>query len=478
MPEELTLGPIVGVTANSANIWFKDVSKNMYWIRYGEKFETGSTLTFNSADDATCLCKLDNLKPNTEYDYALSKSDGGEVLANGRFATFPRDSENVAFSFGFFSCHKPEAAESLVMWDRLSRLIHSASRTDSPDSIRFNLAIGDQIYADEYGVKSKDYLNLDEASLDFHFESRYNLFWRLRSVRDVFSRCPSFMIWDDHDIRDGWGSRKNDLKDPQLLKVFRAAEESFIRHQLSHNPFCPNPRTTKYYAFRFAQAGFIVLDLRGERNANTRTMMSETQWKWLARQLNVYCGQCKVVFVVTSVPFYHPVRGFAKALVDLKKILSKDEMEDSWGSKVWQAEGARFAKILFDAQGAPGRKSKIVLLGGDAHLATCAEIRIGSDMQAISIPQFTSSAISNAAPSVYKIVHGNIQDKSWRSIYDGTQYQGRIPHLIVARNVGIVRVTPLSDGESSVRFDLHHERSEAPVTLYDNQIAKKPVVIA
>ena len=481
MPDELILGPILGVDENKAMIWFKATPETPYCVKYAEKFSASNAVNVKTGSDAICVCTLNNLKPNTEYDYVITDSTGLRYCANGRFATFPSSDQTIDFSFGFYSCHKPAEEGALKMWDRLSGICHGACHVGDPSSLRFLLPIGDQIYADELddgsGRPPTQYLKEDEDSLTLHYESRYNFFWAQRSVRDVLSRCPVYMMWDDHEIRDGWGSRKNDLKDAQLLKVFKAAEEAFIRHQLIYNPFCPDPSAKKYYAFRFAQTGFIVLDLRSERNANSREIMSPTQWAWFETQLNSLCVRCKAVFVVTTVPFYHPVRGFAKAIIDLKNLISKDELEDSWGSKQWQNEGIRFAKTMFDAMGSPGHQAKLFILGGDAHIATCAEIRLGTDMQSLIIPQFTSSAISNAAPPVVKRVHGNIQNPSWKAIYDHQQYEGRIPHLIAARNFGIVRITNQANGMTNVRYDLQHENSDAHVILYDGKMILPPVVI-
>lgn len=477
MPSELILGPIVAVDESTARIWFKDEPNRGLEVKYAEPFQQARTLSITCEADGICVCGIKDLRPNTEYEYGIFPANTPQSLAIGRFATFPDSHISIDFSFCFFSCHKPELNGAMAMWDRLSGLCHNASRL-SPDSLRFALAIGDQIYADELGLNPKQYLNMDEESLAIHFDSRYNDFWRLRSLRDVFSRCPVYMTWDDHEIRDGWASRKKDRSNPQLKRVYSAAANAYVRHQLAHNPFCPRPETIKYYSFRFAQAGFIVTDLRGERDATSGAVMSRAQWEWLLQVLYSYSSQCQVVFLILGVPLYHPVRGLAKAVVDIKNIFSKDEMEDSWSAKQWQAEGLRLTKLLFDVQGAPGQRGRIVLLSGDAHIATCAEIRMGTDRQSLVIPQFTSSAISNAAPAVLKKVKGNIQDKSWRPLYSRMVYEARIPHLVAARNFGVVRVTRVDDDKSSVSFDLQHEKSDAHVTMFDGKIIEKSIVVS
>jgi phosphodiesterase/alkaline phosphatase D-like protein len=485
MSRQLQLSPIVGVSSNGARVWFKDLSDVDYKLLVTKRFDATVLPVARRQDDNAWWFFVDNLNANTEYEYRVVDNADSEVLAIGRFATLPAENAELDFSFAFFSCHKPAEDGSLVMWDRLAALSNGASRVNDPASLRFALGVGDQVYVDEMGwslaergLEAMDYLKLDYESLALHCDTCYNEYWRFRSLRHVYSNCPAFFTWDDHEIRDGWGSRKKDRTTPQLLHVYGAAEEAFIKHQLRHNPFCTSPNTKKYYSFRFGKTGFIVTDLRGERDAKTKQMMSQEQWTWLSDTLQTYSSQCQAVFVVTSVPFFHPVRGATKFAVNLLDLFSKDELEDSWNCGQWETEGARFAKLLFDVQTAPGQRGQLYLLGGDVHVATCAEIRFGSDHQAAVIPQFTSSAISNTTSDFVRIARGNIRSDDWKRIYDGHIYEGRLPHFVAARNFGVVSVAYDGSGRCNVKYELHHERSDVPATLYDGELITPPVVIS
>ena len=67
----------------------------------------------------------------------------------------------------------------------------------------------------------------------------YRLNWSRDPVRQVLANVPRYMVWDDHDIRDGWGSLASDspiaaAQYPQTASVapFRMASASG-RHSCS-----------------------------------------------------------------------------------------------------------------------------------------------------------------------------------------------------------------------------------------------------
>ncbi|MFQ5685113.1 MAG: alkaline phosphatase D family protein [Candidatus Scalindua sp.] len=93
---------------------------------------------------------------------------------------------------------------------------------------RFIICGGDQVYSD--GVKTLSiwkYLNkkllkdqntgklrpVKEDMLSW-YRDIYRGYWGFSALRNVFSSFPAYMIWDDHELGDGWGSYyKNSKKD-------------------------------------------------------------------------------------------------------------------------------------------------------------------------------------------------------------------------------------------------------------------------
>ena len=115
----------------------------------------------------------------------------------------------------------------------------------------------------------------------------YRGYWGFEGVQRVFDGYPTYMIWDDHEIGDGWGShyfREGNAQDglrrmlPDLdergltydeglelmQRMFRAAQQTYVEYQHSHDP--PTPDRALDYAFRRGGCAFYVLDGRGQRD--------------------------------------------------------------------------------------------------------------------------------------------------------------------------------------------------------------------
>ncbi|XP_070537633.1 uncharacterized protein [Ptychodera flava] len=126
-----------------------------------------------------------------------------------------------------------EESDSNVMWIHM-RLEHA----EKP----FHLFIlgGDVVYADPIFVKLKeerkargidetDTTGLLEEARAKYFEL-YISRWRQPEQAYMLSRVPSFMMWDDHDIFDGWGSLRKIT--PFMKEMYKAARENFNLFQL------------------------------------------------------------------------------------------------------------------------------------------------------------------------------------------------------------------------------------------------------
>lgn len=113
-------------------------------------------------------------------------------------------------------------------------------------------------------------------------------------MREVFANYPTYMVWDDHEIGDGWGSfddidskRKRPIhheiyeklkgkrglsqKDATKLlrRMFAAAKEAYWEYEHCHNPQTePQKAETMHYHFEVGNASFFVLDGRGARDIN------------------------------------------------------------------------------------------------------------------------------------------------------------------------------------------------------------------
>jgi hypothetical protein len=133
------------------------------------------------------------------------------------------------------------------------------------------------------------------------------------------------MMWDDHDIRDGWGSFAADsatLADlyprgapihEKYANYFRDAYDVFLHFQMSHNPprltfgdYKPakNPGTAMPFVFRAGRAAILVADGRGQRDIwrENNPVLGDEQWKFLASVADHLEEDVDAVIIVTPVP--------------------------------------------------------------------------------------------------------------------------------------------------------------------------------
>ncbi len=278
------------------------------------------------ANDTTCVIRLTGLQPQTAYRYFVfqkipSPSAGAawrvilglDAIGNtGRrdlsFRTLGMKAEEP-FSFALFSCHNPFVEEgffsfqkrvkaaNMEAWAALAQTLgRHGKRNDK--RLAFVIAGGDQVYTDGrpgisiwnylYKVMRKegDKLLPEVGTMLTWFRDIYRGYWGFPDLREIFSHYPTYMIWDDHEIGDGWGSfdlpggklphpiyekaRDKGLNQEDATELLRrmwsAAQEIYIEYEHSHNP--DTPAGQFHYSFTHGAAAFFVLDGRGKRDIN------------------------------------------------------------------------------------------------------------------------------------------------------------------------------------------------------------------
>ena len=260
---------------------------------------------------------------------------------------------------------------------------------------------------------------------------------------DAMANIPTIMMWDDHDIFDGWGSYSTDLQASELFQVmFRSARRAFWVFQLQHasddlpdlviDPDFSNAKDPKFKTFCWSsvlqddplalpllddQAGFssafsigpvalLAPDLRTERSQHQ--IMSEPTWRAWQRWAwslpnteapNASMHKCQYLLVMSSVPVAHPKLSLAETFLDTftqDDVLKggADDLRDHWTHDDHEGERKRLIQSL--ASISESKKMRIVILSGDVHVAAWGTIfkrRQKEDTSCSEIHQFTSSAV-------------------------------------------------------------------------------------
>jgi alkaline phosphatase D len=262
-----------------------------------------------------------------------------------------------------------------------------------------------------------------------------------------------FLTWDDHEIRDGWGSRGDEGGEAEQ-KMFLAATQAYEKYQLAHNPHVDPAKG--YYAFQYGKIGFVVLDLRRYRSIGQQTILGDEQKHWLENWLKKKARQCRVVFIACSVPVVHVTHALAMmaSRPEMKFVGVSDDLADQWSHASFVKDMQAFAELLFDLANQEG--VRFVLLGGDVHVGTFAVLRSQRRQDEFHpvIYQCTSSPISNhPSPNVGKFLHALAQEVQ---LGRNLPFSGRLLKVFTKRNFAVVEVhqNPNTD-EYGVVFEMH-----------------------
>ena len=501
---------IVGhITTDSVRLWFRTAAPGNYVLllyplgRDTKALDTGfrqvpyqslnrlpafvRQIPFTVADytnDSTCVLDIDGLSPLTEYRYALYGEEDGNLrvlLGQDRpytFRTLPDTEQSL--SFGFYSCHMPYVESifgntnlvNMEMWECLDQTLERHAKED----LRFLIAGGDQVYVDGVGTldiwkylnsvmcKKDGVLQPSREEMVSWYRDIYRGYWGFPSVRRVFSGYPTYMMWDDHELADGWGSFKlnrNGSKDEldeifprrkekklkrvdcfQLLDRMReAAFQVYREYQHSHNP--PTSDAGQFdYAISHGKTAIYFLDTRGYRDINRSknrilgTKQLKRFQKWL-RELDPQ--QTRYLFVVSTVPLMHMssvvVNADDTVVADLANL--QDDLRDSWEHELHDVERKQLVRALFEAA---SRGIKLSILSGDVHAS--AVFRMVDDQSGAVIYQLTSSAITYNKPRFLGWILGETVPDEGQS---GDGYRFERLALYTESNFSMLRVDPATD---------------------------------
>jgi hypothetical protein len=315
----LQLGPIVGHTTESMSVvWiqaFDDPARYQLRVQGVGLFPFVGTEAPGVLEFRTALAVADGLRPDWRYSYTVLRDGRVVPGARGSFRTMPLPGSMASILFCPISCSR--AAEPGA-WDAFARFVDEAKP-------HFVLMMGDQVYIDE-----------DEPDVfEAHFDSpspvrrraladKYRLNWSRPQIRQVQARVPTYMMWDDHEIRDGWGSLASDsptmaARHPPGRFIFEAcdayfrdARDVYWHFQACHNAPLPPPFTGPPFAGRQAlpcvftcgRVLVLMLDSRGDRDVFRPALpvLGAPQWSLIDRVVDEIPPEIDALVVMTPTP--------------------------------------------------------------------------------------------------------------------------------------------------------------------------------
>jgi hypothetical protein len=286
----------------------------------------------------------------------------------------------------------------------------------------FNMLLmgGDQIYSDSMWtlvpeLRAWSELNWKErkmarfapmrAAVDAFFFNTYVNRWAQPEVAAMFASIPTAMMWDDHDIFDGWGSYPDDQRRSEVYQgIFEIARVYFRVFQLGAAADETRAGTIpgqKQFSFghRVADVAVLALDLRSERTEDQ--VMSDESWNAVERWMDGVVAGCTHLFLLSSIPVVHPDFGLVERLLGALPGQQEleDDLKDHWRSLPHRKERLRLIHRLFNFSAA--NKCRVTILSGDVHVGALGMLqsdRTDAPINARVINQLTSSGIVHPAP--------------------------------------------------------------------------------
>jgi hypothetical protein len=396
------------------------------------------------------VLEADRPRPAAEFEVRV-----GEMVRRGRFAQAAGTPARFAFAFG--SCHQPFAEED----DGAGQLRPQPAAGIYPHiqallaerAADFALWLGDQIYSDavaDMEVRERlagDASVTDEALLET-YRHLHRGFFNQSGFRALAEAVPAYLMWDDHDIFDGYGS----LLDKTAIddRLFAAADTAFREYQHLRNPTGALAASRPYgFSFWRGDVGLHVPDLRSERDFHRQRVLAGEGWARLDTFLEEATERdVPTVFVGLSVPLVHASPLLMRLLEGLRTTHGRD-VRDRWSVPHFAADRTRLLERLFEWQSARPRR-QVIVLSGDVHVGAAFNVRPRSGSGRFT--QWTSSALSTpthfghvlANRLVTKVVRlGERELRVWRR------------GLATTNNVGLVEVAPADGGGHVVRLSIH-----------------------
>lgn len=248
--------------------------------------------------------------------------------------------------------------------------------------------------------------SLRQAVASFYFDL-YCERWSQADPKQALSTIPTLMMWDDHDIFDGWGSYPDDMQSCRVYEgIFDEAKRAFRVFQLQladgEEPaggFAGQQGLG--YGHVLGKVAVLALDLRSERTSTH--ILSEATWQaalaWLS---GLPKNELDHLLVLTSIPVVYPGFGALEATFGVLPGHQEleDDLRDHWTSRPHREERIRLVRRLLAFS--RDHRCRVSILSGDVHVAALGVL---DSARSSSVPenanvinQLISSAVVHTPP--------------------------------------------------------------------------------
>lgn len=393
------VGPIVGkVTQSTARVVVQPQTPGVVTVRLTAvglpAVEESATAT---AGEPVVGVAFSNLAPDTNYALSVHV-DGKEVVGRlGRVKTHAANPERLVVAA--VSCNFTVREGEAKRWQHL---LEAQVKTGRVSTV---LHIGDQVYLDTaFGQSIQDVRDHGRTEavrrgITARFRRVYEYAWNYAPTREVLATASNLMIWDDHEVRNGWGSHERD-RDPASNRHWVGTIARQLYQDFQRRLWAEPDESVKHeaHAHVFGKVGIVFLDQRGARSFahdEQRPYLGREQWQWLRETLNSPAfASVTALVLVTSVPLLYVGEGAAF----VGGVVFSD-LRDQWSYPKHRAEQVELARLIQAWKGASPHRAATVL-GGDVHVGgrtVVEQLDAAGNWQGV-FEQLITSPITNEPP--------------------------------------------------------------------------------
>jgi len=239
-----------------------------------------------------------------------------------------------------------------------------------------------------------------QAAVEKYYRKLYLTRWSQPEMAAVFSTIPTLMMWDDHDIFDGWGSYDAELQNCAVYQgIFAAARDAFRLFQLQCAPNERVPGAVGIDDFSFCyevnDTAVWAPDLRSNRTQDQ--VVAPAAWNAMYDRMSAIAGK-KHLLVLASIPVVYPnfkaveaVLGWMPGEQELE-----DDLKDHWRTASHQSERLRLIHRLLAWSKTTG--TRVTILSGDVHVGACGVIESQRPGEESVINQLISTGVVHPPP--------------------------------------------------------------------------------
>lgn len=421
------------------------------------------------------------LSPGVRYRWAIRRNDDGSFLGEGALETSPAsiDSAPDEMSFAVLSCHEPFDDHGAIRPECM-RMLRAAGPALEEHRVKRVLMVGDQVYSDyprhcslfdeewfrRVGPSGRPSIfdcTREEVRAMYH--QRYRAFWAMPEFQALMQQWPCYMMFDDHDIVENFGTRLE-----HSAAIWRSVHDGALDAALDYQGLRVRGRGNGYpesfhFQLEYGPIALFMMDLRSQRGwiRGRYQVYGDDQHRELERFLDEN-RERPVVLLGLSVPLVH-VPEWMPAIA--RTMLAEgNDFDDRWEAEVSRCDRERLVKLL-NAHQRRCPEQRLIMIAGDIHVGLVNKIEW--DDGCPPCYQLVSSAVSN-------IMQPYIQKGASLLARIRMHMEGRLPGASIdllhrsgmknpydRLNIGLVKVTR-EDGEWKTRLILlGHDRREPPL---------------